>query len=71
MANGGNPITETNESVENQGMMNNQICEEEVQEALGGMTCGKAVGVGEIHLEEWKYIGKLGSNYCADYLTVC
>ena len=48
-------------------MMNNQICEEEVQEALGGMACGKAVRVGEIPVEE----GNLGSNYCADYSTMC
>ena len=37
------PIIETDECVGNQGMTNT-ICEEEVQEVLGGTKCGKVVG---------------------------
>ena len=37
------PIIETDECVGNQGMTNT-ICEEDVQEVLGGPKCGKVVG---------------------------
>ena len=39
------PIIETDGCVGNQGMTN-ATCEEEMQEVLGGMKCGKVVGGG-------------------------
>ncbi len=45
LTNDEHPIPETEEGVTNQGMTNT-ICEEEVHEILGGMTCGKGVGGG-------------------------
>ncbi len=53
------PIIETDGCVGNQGMTN-ATCEEEMQEVLGGMKCGKVVGGGgdEISVAAWKCMVK-------------
>ena len=54
-----NPRVETEDRAPNQGMTS-PVSEAETERALGGMTCGKAVGSDEIPVEVWKCLGQLG-----------
>ena len=54
-----NPRVETEDRAPNQGMTS-QVSEAEIERALRGMKCGKAVGSDEIPVEVWKCLGQLG-----------
>ena len=40
--------------------MTSQVSEADIERALRGMNCGKAVGSNEIPVEVWKCLGQLG-----------
>ncbi len=50
---------ETEDRAPNQGMTS-QVSEEDIERALRGMNCGKAVGSNEIPVVVWKCLGQLG-----------
>ena len=54
-----NPRVETEDRAPNQGMTS-PVSEAEIERALRGMKCGKAVGSDEIPVEVWTCLGELG-----------
>ena len=54
-----NPRVETEDRAPDQGMTS-PVSEAEIERALRGMKCGKAVGSDEIPVEVWKCLGQLG-----------
>ena len=54
-----NPRVEIEDRAPNKGMTS-PVSEAEIERALRGMKCGKAVGSDEIPVEVWKCLGQLG-----------
>ena len=50
---------ETEDRAPNQGMTS-QVSEADIERALRGMNCGKAVGSNDIPVVVWKCLGQLG-----------